>query len=394
MKEKKNIYIQNISIQKTSKTFNISNDIEFLLLNRINYEAKKCIQFPNGNILFVVTSYVNGRKDLILNKILILNSEFKLIQKIENIFPNDLLDIYIKDNNSFAATNFSTNFYNKQNELKIWTKNINKNNFQLTEVIKGFFTKIIFLKNGTLLLSNNDSIHIYEEININKHQLCCIIKINSTIFDIKLRKKFFICYHSSIINDKTIKGNHKMDFYSLSSYKIDKSLILPQIKIIEFKFLDDNRILSLDSYDEGLFLKIISPQHGKIIKNFRKKIKTIDNSGDICVIKNKNLFLVGAYYIYVYNSENYKTIEIIKPPSEYEVNKFIKFNNQFIKCYMEHINKLNINNKKKEKKNLKGNLHLNNNKLNYNKISRNKYIKKSINKYLIGIVYNIVEEEQ
>ena len=51
MKEKKNIYIQNISIQKTSKTFNISNDIEFLLLNRINYEAKKCIQFPNGNIL-------------------------------------------------------------------------------------------------------------------------------------------------------------------------------------------------------------------------------------------------------------------------------------------------------------------------------------------------------
>ena len=61
---------------------------------------------------------------------------------------------------------------------------------------------------------------------------------------------------------------------------------------------------------------------------------------------------------------------------------------------MEHINKLNINNKKKKKKNLKGNLHLNNNKLNYNKISRNKYIKKSINKYLIGIVYNIVEEEQ
>ena len=239
-----------------------------------------------------------------------------LIQTIKKVLKNNILDISIKDKNNFATIS-------ADQFIEIWSK---KNNiFKLIEMIeikrkKNFpcfldsFEGIIkYLKNGIIIISCFGTIKIYNNIkSMRKHELSFIINVNSKIFNIRKNYVIFFnnffqkknSYNNKLYEDD--KNNYSIIyFYKLKKYKLIKKIKI-NIKIPQrFDFLDDNRIIAMDTQ-----IMIISLSEKKITK-----LQIKDNDffyWSVLVNENKKIFFVALRDIYVFNSDNYQILNIIK----------------------------------------------------------------------------------
>ena len=274
-----------------------NEEIKTQIENNNNLEVKEEENFPKTNFVFLVASPGGIYNDSIC-KLIISDSNLVLIQGIKQVTKKFILDISIKDNDSFATIS-------KEENIEIWSKQ--NNIFKLIEIIytKNYFycfkNKIKYLKNGNIIICCYDSIKIYNNIkSLGKHQLSVIIKAKSPIFNIR---KDFLVYFTNNKDDKNIYST--IYFYKLKNFKLTKN-IKCNIDIPEkFDFLDDNRIIVLNKH-----ITIISLLDKKITQ-----LKIDDNNfsgGNVLVNENKKIFFAGNKDIYVFNIDNYQIMNIIK----------------------------------------------------------------------------------
>jgi len=270
-------------------------------------QIKSIAIFPLGNIISV-------SKD---KSIKIYNSNFKILQDIQNGHDDWINYVDIKDENNFITCS-------KDKQIKTWIKK--DNIFQVNQIIENahndIIYKVIYNSNNKIISCSKDkTIKIWEEDN------------NKSFNNIKILTHSNYIYSLLLLEDKNMfisGGKDGIKFWDLNNYEL----------IIDFNEswcggknslcrIDDDKIIVNGNDHKSLL--IISISEKKIIKNINHSFKC----WGINLIKEKRIFLIGGKSkdIEIYNSENYQCIQIIKDAHDEEISGFCELNDGRILSY-------------------------------------------------------------
>lgn len=258
--------------------------------------------FPSGKIISVSRD----------TSIIIWDENLILLEKINNAHNNYINDVKIKDENNFITCSYQN--------IKIWTKNNKKwiCNQSINNAHNSVIFKILFCYNNKMISCSEDqTIKIWEETN-NKFQLITSLSNSGCICSILIYEK----------NNILISTGDNTIIWNFQNFKIISKFDIECFSSNALQKIDSNRIIIGGGNDN--ILKIISISENKIIV----KISSIQCMG-ICVLKNKNIFLIGGYSydIAMYNSNNYQCILYLKDICINSIYGFKELNNGLIASY-------------------------------------------------------------
>ena len=283
---------QNIKELKKKKEIKLE-DIEIKLISI----------FPSGNIILTKCDH----------SIKIYDTNFNVIQILENAHNNCISNLTIIDENNFITCSFDKS-------IKFWIKlnNLFQTNSIIENAHKDWINKIIYCSNKKLISCSSDhTIKIWIINNNQKYECISILKHNDAIFSILL------------LEDKNILISSGWDGTIIWNY--NNLRILKYIKDTECYFssesvkrINNDKIICGGSFN-GI-MKIISISNNEIIK--------IINNGVRCniiyVVNEKEIFLTGGYFniIKVYKCDNYECIKTINMNNN--INGIIQLKNDDI----------------------------------------------------------------
>ena len=269
-----NLNLKQIDLIKTHKDF----------INSISI-------FPSGKIITVSSD----------KSIKIYDNYLNLLQHINNAHENKIINVDIKDENNFITCS-------NDKCIKVWIKNSqkeNENEYNLYQTIKNAHNdsiwKVIYCENGNIISCSEDkSIKIWEEKNTKEYQSNIILLHPINIKSILLFNNKNILISSgfdgtkfwNILNYECINYIRKVKCYTSGTLKkYDKDKIIIGEKLIY--------IIQINSFQDIQIIKEIN--HGCPCLA-------------ICVIKEKNIFLIGGEgrELRIYRNDNFCCIQIIK----------------------------------------------------------------------------------
>ena len=258
--------------------------------------------FPSGNFV-TVSNDIN---------IKIWSYNYNLIQEIKIAHESFINHISIKDENTFAtcSNDKNINIWNKTNNLYI-------NIIKLSKVHDDSITKIIYYKNNNLIsVSLDGKIKIWQPI-MNGYQCNTIILFSKFIKSILLLEDIGI----------TIGNNTKI--WSLKNYEL--IYIIEEAQIYNKNAIgkiDNDRIIIGGYYKN---IKILSISEKKIIKEINNNFRCLS----ICVLHNKNIFLIGgiSQNIKIYSCNDYECIQTLKYIHNHSIYGIEEVNDESIVTY-------------------------------------------------------------
>ena len=307
-----NINQSNKNQLKINQTINQSNinqlninqlDINQLKNNYLQYISsikahkdwiKSVKILPSGNIISV-----SGDKSIKIFDGL----NYKIIQNIENAHKNDIINLFIKDENNFATCS-------EDKCINIWIKKENEFilNKSITKAHNTIITNLIYLSNDNIISCSNDSTIKIWELSNNKYQLLTSITIKSNNFD------YYIHINSLLLlEDKNILVSS--GYNGTIIWKIyEKGMNIEFIYCFKEAFggcwnglnrIDDDKIIVGGEKS----LKIISIKEMKIIKSIEIPFRC----NGIITIEEKGIFLMGGWSkdILIFRNDNYECLSRI-----------------------------------------------------------------------------------
>lgn len=301
-----NNYVKGIRKMKISQSNLIKNKSINAHLNIISSLSV----FPSGNIISVSWD----------KTIKIWDLNFNLLSTINDNITDYIVYVSIKDENTFAIS-----LYDRT--VKIFKKNKN-NKYILSEEINNHYedlvNKLIFFQNGTLILSSENKIDIFEEIKENKHQLNLRLMNKGMILSmIFIKEKQYLI----------ASGNKGTYFYTLNNYdlilEINNAICITNNSLCKIK---DKIFIGGDN---GGYLYVISINEKKIIKIINNEFTVYG----ICGIEDKSLLITCGWNknIKIYNCDNYICIQIIRNAHDENIQGLIELNNGNIASYSDKI---------------------------------------------------------
>ena len=274
-------------------------------INEHNHRVTSISFFPSGNFISVSCD----------KTIKIWDSNYNLLQNIEEAHDDYINYVSIKDENNFATCA-------RDNNIKLWIKK--ENTFIIKDIIKNahesWVFKIIYLSNDTIFSCSYDkTIKVWE-------------KKNNSYENIRLIKHSNIVYSILLLEDKNYlisSGEFGTNIYNINSFNC----------IIEYNEVKCWNWNSLCRLNEDKI--IIGGIHGiiKIISLLEKKvIKEINNEFNcwgIAIINSRGIFLTCGENknIKVYKTNNYQYIKDINNVHEDDIEGIIQLNNNLILTY-------------------------------------------------------------
>jgi len=258
--------------------------------------------FPSGNFV-TVSNDIN---------IKIWSYNYNLIQEIKIAHESFINHISIKDENTFAtcSNDKNINIWNKTNNLYI-------NIIKLSKVHDDSITKIIYYKNNNLIsVSLDGKIKIWQPI-MNGYQCNTIILFSKFIKSILLLEDIGI----------TIGNNTKI--WSLKNYELIYTIEEAQIYNKNAIGKIDNDRIIIGGYYKNI--KILSISEKKIIKEINNNFRCLS----ICVLHNKNIFLIGgiSQNIKIYSCNDYECIQTLKYIHNHSIYGIEEVNDESIVTY-------------------------------------------------------------
>lgn len=327
-------YATNKKITLNYKIDYKKNKIRNYIAHR-DFEALSISQFPSGNFII---------HDEILA--IIYDNNFKELQQIY-IFDIDLLQaktyfpkikklIIKNDNNFIISTSYgSIKFYTKINKEFIF-----KNEIKDLDLTNIYLTSN---KDKIFALSNNNTLHIFEENNDKDF----IIKINISLSNIE---------NENVITE--LIGDKYTDLMILEDKNI---LIVKQVNSIKFYNMTknyeliytfkENEIISIDRFGDDKLLIICNYNYFKIISIYENKVfytvKTDIEVVDVKYHKDKGIIILGGTYqvnnrllkkffskIQIYRDDNFHLVREMKDEQYYSVDEInILSNGNIAICY-------------------------------------------------------------
>ena len=292
----------------------IESLFKLIKIIRPHYDTVHSIStFPSGNIISV--SYDKSIK--------IYDSHFNNIQEIPNAHDNFINYVYVKDENNFVTCSWDNN-------IKTWikitnSKNLKQNKFNLNKIIpkahKYDTLCVIYTNNDKIISCSRDkTIKIWEKNNKFEYQLITILqnfnRVNSLL----------------LIEDKNYLISSGDSGTKIWNYQNFECLFYLQNAICynnnALKRYDNDRIIVGGNKGK---IKVISLSEKTIIK----EINNIFECYAICVLKEKNIFLIGGESkdIKIYNFNHYGFIETIQNIDEEMVFGLTKLKDGSIVSY-------------------------------------------------------------
>ena len=273
-----------------------------------NNEIYSISKFPSGNIISVSSD----------RSIKIYNINFINIQNINNAHDDGITYVSVKDENNFITCS-------KDKNIKIWIKN-NNNKFILSQIITNahndIIIKVIYLMNEKIIsCSWDETMKIWEKDNNNIYQSIIIFKHSDYVISILLLEEKNILISTGRDGTKFFNCLNYENIFNINEASCNINNALQKI--------DNDRIIVGGGFD-GI-IKIISISEKKI----QKEINNVFECDGICVIEDKQLFIIGgwSYDIKIYNSNNYLCIQIIKNAHSHYINGIIELKNKIIVSY-------------------------------------------------------------
>ena len=298
-----NYPIPEIKIIKEKKEEIISQYLSFKTILTINQSCNLISVFPLGNIICAKENFL-----------LIFDFNFKIIQHIL-AHDNDLFCISIKDDNNFVTSSYD-------DTIKIWKKIKNKFILYYT-IINGhnsWIYNVLYCPNYNIISCSHDhSIKIWIK---NKSKYECMMGI-------KTKGSNDSTLLLNDINILIISGGGGTMFWNINNYELLFSIYIFCCGQKILKRLNKEKIIIGADLDSKIkIVDIIS----------RKEIMAIDNGfkcNGICVLPNRNLFMVGgtSHNIKLYNSENYEYIGNFSDSNNGHILGLILFKNDLILSY-------------------------------------------------------------
>ena len=272
---------------------------------KINYVS----YFPSGNIISISND----------KSIKIYNPKLEIIQIIK--IENSISYMSIKDENNFSIC------FDKNIQFYIKRETNNESKYLLNQEIRNahrnYIGKILYSSKGNLFSCSEDkTIKIWEKNkNNNQYQNITII---SNIF---LFASFLLLEKENIL---IASGMHGTKFYNLPFFNflffIDKTVCGCANTLAR---INNDKIIIGGGRD--CLMKIISISEKKIIKQIKNEFWVLG----ICVIENKEIFLVGGVSkdIRIYRNDNFELIQTIKNAHEQYIIGITQLNNGLIISY-------------------------------------------------------------
>ena len=252
--------------------------------------------FPSGNIITVSSD----------KSIKIYDNYLNLIQQINDAHEKIITNVDIKDEKNFITCS-------NDKSIKIWIKNPqkeNENEYTLYQSIKNAHNdsiwKVIYRPNGNIISCSEDkSIKIWEENNKKEYQSKIVLLHPINIESILLFTEKNILISSgfdgtkfwNILNYECVNYIRKVKCFASATLKqYDKDKIIIGEKMI-------------------YIIQINSVKDIQIIKEINHGYPCLA----ICVIKEKNIFLIGneGRELRIYRKDNFSCIQIIKEAHNY-----------------------------------------------------------------------------
>jgi hypothetical protein len=267
----------------------------------------KILIFPLGNIISV--SYDNS--------INYYDSNFNLLQKIQNAHNKGINYIDIKDENNFVTCSIDKT-------IKTWIKKENK--FQINKIIINAhdqdIIKVLYYSNINLIsCSIAKNIKIWEEKD-NNYQSVTALTHNDYIFS-------FL-----ILEDKKILvsgGEDGIIFWKLNNFEFIIHIEKTYCGSCNSLCRINKDYIIVNGRGNRISLKVISISQ----KNVVKEIFYPYTCYGLCYIKSKRIFLVGGVTrdLKIYEIDNFKCIQTIKDAHFNFISGFLELNNGNIISY-------------------------------------------------------------
>jgi len=272
---------------------------------KINYVS----YFPSSNIISISND----------KSIKIYNPELEIIQIIK--IEKSISYMSIKDENNFAIC------FEKNIQTYIKKEINNENKFILNQEIKNahndYIGKILYSSKGNLFSSSEDkTIKLWvKNKNNNNYQNITII---SNIF---LFASFLLLEKENILIASGMYGTkfYNLNFFNFLFY-IDKTICGCANTLAK---INNDKIIIGGGRD--CLMSIISISEKKIIKQIKNEFWVLG----ICVIENKEIFLVGGVSkdIRIYRTDNFEFVQTIKNAHEQYIVGITQLNNGLIISY-------------------------------------------------------------
>ena len=270
-----------------------------------SYSIRNVSIFPSGNLVSVSSD----------QSIIVYNSQFDIIQKIEHAHDSIIWDVQIKDEDNFTTCS-------SDNSIKFWKKDKKENKYILKEKIKNIHnivSKILYSKKGNMISSSkiDGTIKIWQEVD-DKHQ--CITKL----YHQGKVESLLLCEDKNILISSGFK---KTRFWDLRNYEC--------LQVIDdswahygnaMKRINDDIIILTKSLCSNL--GFISLNEKRIIK---KEIHIVFDVFDIRCIgvdKEKGYIFFGQEggRIMLYNIDNYNFICSFRIDNNTDINGIDRLN--------------------------------------------------------------------
>ena len=304
---------------KINQTINQSN------INQLNINQLDINQLKNNYLQYI--SSIKAHKDWIKSVKILPSGDiisvsgdksikifdglnYKIIQNIENAHKNDIINLFIKDENNFATCSEDkciNIWIKKENEFILNRSIINAHNERITN--------LIYLSNDNIISCSNDSTIKIWELHNNKYQSLTFIKINYNNFDNYINSLL-------LLEDKNILVSS--GYNGTIIWKIyEKGMNIEFIYCFKEAFggcwnglkrIDDDRIIVGGEKS----LKVISIKEIKIIKSIEIPFRC----NGIITIEEKGIFLMGGWSkdILIFRNDNYECLcRIYNAHNEYIV---------------------------------------------------------------------------
>ncbi len=265
--------------------------------------------FPSGNIISVSSD----------KSIKIYDNYLNVLQQINNAHEKIITNVDIKDDNNFITCSCDKS-------IKIWIKNPQKENekeYILYQSIKyahnDSIWKVIYCSNGNIISCSEDkSIKIWEENYKKEYQSNIVLLHPINIKSILVLNEKNILISSgfdgtkfwNILNYECVNYIKKIKCYASGALKkYDKDKIIIGEKLI-------------------YIIQIISFKEIQIIKEINHGYPCLA----ICVIKEKNIFLIGneGRELRIYRNDTFSCIQIIKEAHNYFIKSICELKDGLI----------------------------------------------------------------
>ena len=260
--------------------------------------------FPSGNIISVSDD----------KSIKIYDTNYNILQHIQNAHNSWIIYVTIKDENNFVTCS-------NDGSIKTWIKIDNK--FKINKNIENahnnWINKVIYYLNDNLISCSHDKTVKFWKDNKNNYKLIKTLNHSKYVWSILLLedKKRLIS-----------SGEDGTQFWNLNNFELIK-----YIKELDCRLwnalsrIDEDRII-IGGYKS---LKIFSLSQKIILK----EIKILFDCYGITIIKEKGIFFMGgkSKNIIIYRNDNYECIEIIKDAHYDNICGFIELKNDLIASF-------------------------------------------------------------